>query len=609
MNKISFLLILLFLTTAHTHAGHLLVEAESFTNKGGWVNDPECMDQMGSPYLMAHGLGIPVADASTRITLPSTGTYYLFVHTYNWTSPWYKGQGPGRFQLSLNGRTIPKELGASGTKWEWQSTGKIDISSKEITLSLHDLTGFNGRCDAIYFTTDVSDIPPSNPKELQSFRKKQLKDSRKPSEGGTYDFVITGGGVAGMCAAVSAARAGMKVALIQDRPVLGGNNSSEVRVHLGGRINKDPYPALGNMIKEFGPSREGNAKPADYYEDQKKMDWVLSEKNITLFTNYRVIDAETKENSICSLIAKQTESGKELRFKAPLFADCTGDGSIGFLAGADFATGRENKSIYNEKSAPEKADSLTMGGSIQWYSKVEDASSSFPVFSYGLPFNEESAEKVLMGEWTWETGMNLNQIDDYERIRDYGLMVVYSNWSFLKNQYSKSASYSKRRLDWVSYISGKRESRRLLGDIILKEQDIIEQIPYEDASFTTTWSIDLHYPDPNNSLYFPDMEFKSIAKHIQVKPYAVPYRCLYSRNISNLLMAGRDISVSHIALGTVRVMRTTGMMGEVVGMAASLCKKHKSTPREIYQNYLPELKSMMKEGAGVKGLPDNQQYN
>ena len=609
MNRLFLFLVIAIISIGHMHAGHLLVEAESFSNKGGWVNDPQCMDQMGSPYLMAHGLGIPVADASTRITLPSIGSYYLFVRTYNWTSPWYKGQGPGRFQLLLNGKPIPEELGATDTQWKWQSAGKTDISSKVITLSLHDLTGFNGRCDAIYFTTEASDIPPSNLKELQDFRKKALKSIRKPSEGGSYDLVVTGGGVAGMCAAVSAARAGMKVALIQDRPVLGGNNSSEVRVHLGGRINKDPYPALGNMIKEFGPSREGNAKPAEYYEDQKKMDWVLAEKNITLFTNYRIIDAETKENNIRSLIAKHTESGKELRFKAPLFADCTGDGSIGFLAGADFATGRENKSIYNEKSAPEKADSLTMGGSVQWYSKVEDAPSSFPIFSYGLPFNEESAEKVVMGEWTWETGMNLNQIDDYERIRDYGLMVVYSNWSFLKNQYSKAANYTNRRLDWVSYISGKRESRRLLGDIILKEQDIIDQIPYEDASFTTTWSIDLHYPDPNNSLYFPDMEFKSIAKHIQVKPYAVPYRCLYSRNISNLFMAGRDISVSHVALGTVRVMRTTGMMGEVVGMAASLCKKHKSTPREIYRNHLLELKSMMKEGAGIKGLPDNQLYN
>lgn len=609
MNRLFLFLVIAIISIGHVHAGHLLVEAESFSNKGGWVNDPQCMDQMGSPYLMAHGLGIPVADASTRITLPSIGSYYLFVRTYNWTSPWYKGQGSGRFQLLLNGIPIPEELGATGTQWKWQSAGKTDISSKVITLSLHDLTGFNGRCDAIYFTTEVSDIPPSNLKELQEFRKEALKSIRKQIDGGSYDFVVTGGGVAGMCAAVSAARAGMKVALIQDRPVLGGNNSSEVRVHLGGRINKDPYPALGNMIKEFGPSREGNAKPAEYYEDQKKMDWVLAEKNITLFTNYRVIDAETKENHIRSLIAKHTESGKELRFKAPLFADCTGDGSIGFLAGADFATGRENKSIYNEPSAPEKADSLTMGGSIQWYSKVEDAPSSFPIFSYGLPFNEESAEKVVMCEWTWETGMNLNQIDDYERIRDYGLMVVYSNWSFLKNRYTKSANYSNLKLDWVSYISGKRESRRLLGDIILKEQDIIDQIPYEDASFTTTWSIDLHYPDPNNSLYFPDMEFKSIAKHIQVKPYAVPYCCLYSRNISNLFMAGRDISVSHVALGTVRVMRTTGMMGEVVGMAASLCKKHKSTPREIYRNHLLELKLMMKEGAGVKGIPDNQQYN
>ena len=149
----------------------------------------------------------------------------------------------------------------------------------------------------------------------------------------------------------------------------------------------------------------------------------------------------------------------------------------------------------------------------------------------------------------------------------------------------------------------------MLGDHILTENDLRNEVKYPDASFTSTWSIDLHYPDPENSKNFPGNEFKSICNHGAVNPYAVPYRCLYSRNVENLFMAGRNISVSHIGLGTVRVMRTTGMMGEVVGMAASLCEKHGVLPRDVYALHLEELKALMREGVGEKGLPNNQLYN
>ncbi len=207
--------------------------------------------------------------------------------------------------------------------------------------------------------------------------------------------------------------------------------------------------------------------------------------------------------------------------------------------------------------------------------------------------------------------MNRDQIAEAETVRDYGLLVIFSNWSFLKNHLADNAPYRNRSLEWVGYISGKRESRRLLGDYILKQDDIDKNVYHEDASFTTTWSLDLHFPDPENSSRFPGGEFKAATNHVFIHPYAVPYRCLYSRNIDNLFMAGRNISVTHVALGTVRVMRTTGMMGEVVGMAASLCKKHDVSPREIYRSYLPELTAMMQAGAGRPGeeLPDNQQFN
>ena len=153
-----------------------------------------------------------------------------------------------------------------------------------------------------------------------------------------------------------------------------------------------------------------------------------------------------------------------------------------------------------------------------------------------------------------------------------------------------------RKLNWVAFVAGKRESRRLLGDVVLREQDIVGAQPYEDASVTTTWSIDLHYPEPSNAENFPGEEFRAICRQVQIKPYAIPYRCFYSRNVDNLFMAGRDISVTHIALGTIRVMRTGGMMGEVVGMAASICKNHDCLPRAVYTDYLDELKALMTEG-------------
>lgn len=591
------------------NSANLFIEAESFAKKGGWVVDQQFMDLMGSSYLMAHGMGEPVEDAQTEVTFPEKGTYYVYVRTYNWTSPWKDGEGPGKFSLYVGNKKLTSPLGCEGNTWMWQAAGKVTIKDVNTELRLHDLTGFNGRCDAIYFTTEEGAVPPSDVATLEKFRREKLNLPAEAPLAGEYDLVVVGAGIAGMSAAVSAARLGCKVALLNDRPVIGGNNSSEIRVHLGGRIEAGPYKELGNLQKEFGPTRGGNAQPADYYEDQKKMDWLLKEKNVSLFTNYRAIAVEKEGNRITAVIAKHIETGEEKCFEAPLFSDCTGDGTIGYLAGADYRMGRESRDEFGESTAPEQADKMTMGASVQWYSEDTKKASSFPQFEYGVDFNEKNCEKVTMGEWTWETGMNYDQIKDFERIRDYGLMVVYSNWSYLKNEMKENDVYKNRKLAWVAYISGKRESRRLMGDYILKEEDLRKHVVHEDGSAASTWSIDLHYPDPKNTENFPGQEFKSIAKHINIYPYPIPYRCLYSRNIDNLFMAGRNISVTHVALGTVRVMRTTGMMGEVVGMAASICKKYQVNPRGVYQSHLPELKELMKEGAGQKGLPNNQQYN
>jgi hypothetical protein len=587
----------------------VLVEAESFQNKGGWVVDQQFMDQMGSPFLMAHGLGKPVADASTKVNFPKAGKYNVFVRTRNWVGYWSDKDTPGKFTILLNNKPLQETFGIQDTEWHWQFGGSVEIKAGESTLSLHDLTGFNGRCDAILFAIDPAFRPENDPVKLASFRRKALKIPTEPESAGKFDLVVIGGGMAGTCAAISAARLGVKVALIQDRPVLGGNNSSEVRVHLGGRINLAPFPSLGNLVNEIGPSREGNAQPAAFYEDSKKMDAVRNEKNIKLFLNYRANAIEKTGDRIKSIRAVNVESAKELRFEAPVFADCTGDAVIGVLAGADYMMGREGKNEFGESTAPEVKDKMTMGSSVQWYAKESDKPEQFQNIIWGITFNDKSCRAIKKGEWTWETGMNYDQIKDFERIRDYGLLVVFSNWSFLKNHSIEAGKFANSELDWVAYVAGKRESRRLIGDMVLKEQDLTENVKYPDGTAPTSWTIDLHYPDPLNTQYFPGEEFLSIAKHKAIYPYAIPYRCLYSRNVSNLFMAGRNISVTHVALGTVRVMRTTGMMGEVVGMAASICKSRGSTPRGVYTTHLADLNELMLKGTGNSALPKIQNYN
>ena len=219
----------------------------------------------------------------------------------------------------------------------------------------------------------------------------------------TYDadLIVCGAGVAGTCAAISAARLGLKVALVTDRPVLGGANSSEVRVHLGGRLNIGDYPRLGDVVAEIGPAKGGNAMSAETYEDDRKLNAVLAEKNIKLFFNTRIVAAVTDNGLIKTVIGRDTIDGRKIRFNAPLFADCTGDGAVGALAGADFLIGREGRDETGESRAPAKKDNMTMGSSVQWNAREEE-NSQFPIQPWMLKFTEESCCYLKHGDWDWD---------------------------------------------------------------------------------------------------------------------------------------------------------------------------------------------------------------
>jgi hypothetical protein len=423
------------------------------------------------------------------------------------------------------------------------------------------------------------------------FRRRALGYPENPEPGGDFDLVVTGGGIAGTCAAVSAARLGLKVALVQDRPVLGGNNSSEVRVWLQGARNKEPWPRVGDLVAELEQDRRAHYGPANtaaLYEDEKKLAVARSEPNLRLFLEHRVNQVETNASGIRAVIAQDTRSGRRYRLAARWFADCTGDGAVGALAGADFDLHLDGH----------------MGPCNLWNVTDTGRPVAFPACPWALdlskrPFpgrNNGQPDILQLGGWYWESGFHRHPITEMEYMRDWNFRAMYGAWDALKNI---DKVLPNHQLNWCAHIMGKRESRRLLGDLILQVNDLRDGHKYPDGCVPTGWKIDLHLPDPKFEKGFEGDAFIAKADFgTYPLPYWVPYRCLYSRNIPNLFMAGRDISVTHEALGGVRVMRTGGCMGEIVGMAASLCKAHGVNPRDIYLHHLSELQDLMRRGVG-----------
>ncbi|MBU2904852.1 MULTISPECIES: FAD-dependent oxidoreductase [Arenibacter] len=574
----------------------LLLEAESFDEKGGWVVDPQFIEQMGSSYLLAHGMGVPVENAQTQVNFKKNGEYKVWVRTKNWVpGEW---EAPGKFQIKVNGLVLENTLGLR-SGWGWEYAGAVQITNKKNILELVDLTGFNGRCDAIYFTT--SDVePPSSMKKLATWRKTVVMEPLAPKITKKYDLVVVGGGIAGCAAAIAAAEQGLQVALIHDRPVLGGNASSEIRVHTLGI-----YGNFERILKKLDTEHYPNGSPEAHNDQIKRDNNVKSYENISLFLNWRAYDAKAVENKISYVDARQTASAERIRFEAPLFVDSTGDGWIGFWAGAEFSYGRESVDQYGEEWkehgelwSPKQPDNAVMGSSVLWRSYEAEEVAEFPEVPWAMPVARDYAK--VKGEWQWEFSRNdLNQIDDAEEIRDHMLRAIYGSFGNAK----KLPEHAHRKLEWVSYLVGKRESRRLVGDYIFTLNDAKSGRTFPDGVVEETREVDVHYQTVLEDEKNPD--FISEALFYKTPKYYIPYRSLYSKNISNLFMAGRNFSTSHVGLGGPRVMRTTGQMGAAVGFAASLCKKYDVNPRDIYTGYLDEYMDLI-ENQKYTPIPESK---
>lgn len=606
------------------------LEAEQFEDCGGWANDSQFIDLMGSPYLLATGLGKPVADAVTHAAVPSAGRYRLWVRCRDWLPK----HSPGQFQVMVDGRPSDVVFGAADTDaWQWVDGGFFDLAEGLVEVRLKDLTGWWGRCDAIVLATDPF-VPSNELDKLAADRQAHGGVSPGIEDAGTFDLVVVGAGPAGLGAAVAAARHGCRVAFVQDRPVLGGNAGPEIGIQPMG----DPVQA--GLVGEIFPPQSW-----DNSADPEKINAVVrDEPNITLFLNCRATGATMlrgggkplavgergQPGSIESVIALEVGTGRRLRFSAPLFADCTGHGWIGYYAGAEYRMGQEARDEFGESLAPVKAGTNTMGNCLykavfeergnpcpftcpewayQWResSDFEERGShrrtreivrpdNFDVPSRGKGRNPgNDVNGGLLRSWWVEYGGMQDTIRDAETIRDELFRIAIGLWNYAKNHNPATWEQNRNReLVWLNYVPGVRESRRLMGDTIMSQKDFHEQTVPGDAVAVTTWGSDVHHSEGfwvrgNDCIHvYGD------------RVIGIPYRTLYSRNIENLFMAGRCHSATQTAMGGTRVMRPIMQMGQAVGTAAALALKHGTSPRGVYERYIEDLReTLFRDGCRV----------
>lgn len=424
------------------------------------------------------------------------------------------------------------------------------------------------------------------------------------------DITVVGGGLAGVCAAIAAARLGRTVALVQNRPVLGGNSSSEVRVWVCGATAHGAHRyarETGIMGELFVENQYRNPDGNPYMWDLVVLEAVRAEPNIQLFLNTDVheveADGDEHDRTIRSVTGWMMASERRIRFESPVYLDCTGDGLVGFLAGAKYRIGREARHEFGEDWAPEVADDITLGSTILFYTKDVGRPIKYvaPSFAKDIAKTTIPMKRVIRSGdsgcsyWWIEWGGELDTVHDNERIRDELWSVIYGIWDYIKN--SGKFDADTMTLEWVGALPGKREYRRFVGDYVLNQNDIIAQRRFEDGVAIGGWSIDLH---PPQGVYSTEHG----SKHLHVNGvYHVPFRSLYSVNVRNMLMAGRDISASHVAFGTTRVMATCAVIGEAAGTGAALCVAKGVTPRELHASHRDELlQTLLRQDASIVGL-------
>jgi hypothetical protein len=412
------------------------------------------------------------------------------------------------------------------------------------------------------------------------------------------DVFIAGGGMAGVCAAISAARHGAKVILAQDRSRLGGNASTEVKMHTVGANCSGRRPGWreGGLIEELRLDDAAN-NPHRSFElwDLLLYDKVHSEPNLTLLLDATLFAAEVTDGRIQQVMVRCDKTEHLYRIGAKLFVDCTGDSRLALEAGAEMRWGREAKSEFNESLALDAADRQTLGSSILFTARDYGKPVPFTPPRWARKVTKEQLrfrpiKSWEYGYWWLEWGGQLDTIRDNERIRFELLAIVMGVWDYIKNSGDKPTSVNWG-MDWVGMIPGKRESRRIMGDHLLTQSDLtLEDVRFDDAVCMGGWPLDDHPPSG-----FDMSEEKPATQIYPTSPYNIPLRSLYSRNIGNLMMAGRNISASHVAFTSTRVMATCAVMGQAAGTAAALCIAAGISPRQLAQDKarLAELQQVL----------------
>ncbi|HBJ84454.1 MAG TPA: pyridine nucleotide-disulfide oxidoreductase [Verrucomicrobiales bacterium] len=406
------------------------------------------------------------------------------------------------------------------------------------------------------------------------------------------DLLVAGGGIAGVCCALAAARLGARVILCQDRSVLGGNASSEVRMHIVGATGLSGGEELQNELREGGIIEElrldlavQNPQRSPALMDLLLYDKCRREPNLTLLLNTTVVSAVVEDGLIREVSAERPSTEDAFVIRAKTFVDCTGDGRLGLEAGAPFMHGRESKAQFGESLAQDEADAKTLGSSIMFQARKHDRPMPFTAPPWVRRFTAEDFKLRPYGQsgfdlgleygyWWIEWGGCLDTLKDNERIRDELLAITLGVWDFVKNQSEIDASHWA--LEWVGFLPGKRESRRFIGQHILTENDLITSRAFPDAIAYGGWPIDTHPPEGVDAPELPPC-----TQHHLPFIYDIPLRCCLSTGPRNLMFAGRNISATHIAFASTRVMATCAVIGQGVGTAAALALRQSVLPADI----------------------------